>query len=94
MINPAQLQAWLQLPDATRLNIFTETGRRIGLPAHAIEKDWWVVHTLALVFSMECSSALVFKGGTSLSKGWGLIQRFSEDIDLPLTAIIWAFRTI
>ena len=84
MIDKTSLMAWLQLPDATRRNIFTETGRRIGLPAVAVEKDWWVVHTLTLVFSMECAPALIFKGGTSLSKSWGLIQRFSEDIDLAI----------
>ncbi|MBN8820968.1 MULTISPECIES: nucleotidyl transferase AbiEii/AbiGii toxin family protein [unclassified Spirosoma] len=84
MIDKVRLQTWLQLPDATRLAIFTETARRMGLPAVAIEKDWWVVHTLDLVFSMECAPALIFKGGTSLSKGWGLIQRFSEDIDLAI----------
>lgn len=84
MIDKASLQAWLQLSDATRTAIFTQTGQQIGLPAIAIEKDWWVVHTLALVFSMACAPALVFKGGTSLSKGWRLIQRFSEDIDLAI----------
>ncbi|SKC14802.1 nucleotidyl transferase AbiEii/AbiGii toxin family protein [Dyadobacter psychrophilus] len=84
MIDLPSLSSWLQLSDATKLNIYNETGRKIGLPAMAIEKDWWVVHTLALVFSMECSPALIFKGGTSLSKGWNLIQRFSEDIDLAL----------
>ncbi|AUD05408.1 hypothetical protein CWM47_28300 [Spirosoma pollinicola] len=84
MIDNVSLQVWLQLSDATRLAIFTQTGQQIGLPAIAVEKDWWVVHTLALVFSMECAPALIFKGGTSLSKGWGLIQRFSEDIDLAI----------
>jgi predicted nucleotidyltransferase component of viral defense system len=84
MIDLNSLQAWLQLPDATRLNIFNETGRQKGLPGVAVEKDWWVVHTLALIFSMECAPALIFKGGTSLSKGFGLIQRFSEDIDLAI----------
>lgn len=78
------LSEWFRLPDDTKRNIFAETGRRMGLPAMAVEKDWWVVHTLALIFSMDCAPALVFKGGTSLSKGWNLIQRFSEDIDLAL----------
>ncbi|MBC7389486.1 MAG: restriction endonuclease subunit S [Opitutaceae bacterium] len=84
MTKHTHLKEWLKLPDVTKLNIYTETGRRVGLPAVAIEKDWWVVHTMALVFSMECAPALVFKGGTSLSKGWNLIQRFSEDIDLVI----------
>lgn len=84
MINLTHLKEWQSLSDDNRLNIFTETGNRAGLPAFVIEKDWWAVHTLALIFSMECAPALVFKGGTSLSKGWNLIQRFSEDIDLAL----------
>jgi predicted nucleotidyltransferase component of viral defense system len=50
----------------------------------AVEKDWWVTHTLAIIFSMNCSKALVFKGGTSLSKAWNLIERFSEDVNLAL----------
>ena len=78
------LKAWLPLPDSTKLNIYRETGRKIGLSAVAIEKDWWVVHTLSIIFSMACAPSLVFKGGTSLSKGWNLIQRFSEDIDIAL----------
>jgi hypothetical protein len=78
------LKEWLQLPDTTKLNIYQETGRKMGLPAVAIEKDWWAVHTLAIIYSMDCAPALLFKGGTSLSKSWNLIQRFSEDIDLAL----------
>jgi predicted nucleotidyltransferase component of viral defense system len=79
------LQEWLQLPDETKIRLFAETSRQIGLPSSsAAEKDWWVVHTLATIFSMKCANALIFKGGTSLSKGWNVIQRFSEDIDLAL----------
>ena len=79
------LQEWFQLPDETKIRVFAETSRQIGLPSSsAAEKDWWVVHTLAIIFSMECANALIFKGGTSLSKGWNIIHRFSEDIDLSL----------
>lgn len=56
----------------------------IKQPVVSIEKDWWVVQTLRLIFEMDCAGSLVFKGGTSLSKAWGLIERFSEDIDLAL----------
>lgn len=91
MIDPLRLHAWLQLPAATRLGIFNETGKQIGLPGNAVEKDWWVVHTLALIFTMECAPALIFKGGTSLSKGFGLIQRFSEDIDLAIDRDYFGF---
>lgn len=78
------LKEWLQLPDETKRNIYAETGRNVGLQDVAIEKDWWVVQTLSIIFSMKCAPALIFKGGTSLSKAWNLIQRFSEDIDLAL----------
>src|SRR5512133_2246708 len=88
----AHLKDWLDLPAETRLNIFTETGRDMGLPAIAIEKDWWVVHTLSLIYKMNCARSLVFKGGTSLSKGWNLIQRFSEDIDLALDREYLGFK--
>lgn len=78
------LKEWLQLPNETKLNLYAETGRKMGLQAIAIEKDWWLVQTLSIIFSMECAPAIIFKGGTSLSKAWNLIQRFSEDIDLVL----------
>jgi len=80
----SHLKEWLKLSDDTKLRIFTETGRNRGLLPVAVEKDWWVVHTLSLIFTMHCAKWLTFKGGTSLSKGWNLIQRFSEDIDLVL----------
>lgn len=87
------LQEWFQLPDETKIRLFAETSRQIGLPSSsAAEKDWWVVQTLAVIFSMDCANALIFKGGTSLSKGWNLIQRFSEDIDLALDREYLGFR--
>ncbi|MDA3892269.1 MAG: nucleotidyl transferase AbiEii/AbiGii toxin family protein [Salinivirgaceae bacterium] len=64
--------------------IFEAIGNKIGIPASAVEKDWWVVQTLSLVQTMEAASHIVFKGGTSLSKAWNIIMRFSEDIDLAL----------
>lgn len=51
---------------------------------HAVEKDYWVSMVLRAIFSLPYAAAFVFKGGTSLSKGWGLIERFSEDIDLAM----------
>lgn len=53
-----------------------------GRPIHLLEKDVWVVWSLATLFGGPFADHLVFKGGTSLSKGYGAIQRFSEDIDL------------
>lgn len=54
------------------------------LPKQAIEKDLWVTAIIQICFSLPCADSLVFKGGTSLSKAWGLISRFSEDIDLAI----------
>lgn len=47
-------------------------------------KRWWVVQTLSIIFDMKIGEHLVFKGGTSLSKAWDLIDRFSEDVDLAI----------
>ena len=83
-MNSVILKEWFKLTDQTRRNIFAETAATIGLLDAAVEKDWWVVHALDVVFSTSIASHTVFKGGTSLSKAWGLIDRFSEDIDLAL----------
>lgn len=65
--------------------LFKEIQKETPIPPASIEKDWWVVQTLALVFQMEAAPHLVFKGGTSLSKTWSIIKRFSEDVDLALS---------
>lgn len=59
----------------------------IGLPPASIEKDLWVTQVLHALFSLPVSEHLIFKGGTSLSKAWGLIDRFSEDIDLAVDPV-------
>ncbi|MDP1727207.1 MAG: nucleotidyl transferase AbiEii/AbiGii toxin family protein [Bacteroidota bacterium] len=83
-MNKISLQEWLKLSDQTKHNIFEEISKIIGLPPAAVEKDWWVVRTLEIIFNSSIANHTVFKGGTSLSKAWGLIDRFSEDIDLAL----------
>src|SRR5690606_9827118 len=55
---------------------------RIGRPAHLLEKDVWVVWTLSSIYRSPIAESLTFKGGTSLSKVYRIISRFSEDIDL------------
>ena len=72
------------LEEAQKSEIFTATAQQKGLPDYAVEKDWWVVQTLDIIFQLEMAKHLLFKGGTSLSKAWNLIHRFSEDIDLAL----------
>jgi hypothetical protein len=55
---------------------------RTGRPTHLLEKDVWVVWALNALFTSALASDLTFKGGTSLSKAYKIIDRFSEDIDL------------
>lgn len=64
--------------------ILEQTAIKKALPKQAIEKDLWVTTILQIVFSLPCADSLVFKGGTSLSKVWKLISRFSEDIDIAI----------
>lgn len=69
---------------AEKAAIFTEIATQKGMKPFAVEKDWWVSRTLEIIFQMPIAKHLVFKGGTSLSKAWKLINRFSEDIDLAI----------
>lgn len=80
------------LPKNEKINILQKTGDTIGLLAFAVEKDWWVMQTLSIIFEMEIGKYLVFKGGTSLSKAWNLINRFSEDIDLAIDREFFGFE--
>jgi len=80
------------LPAESKERIFNETGEQSNLPAYAVEKDWWVVQALSILFELEIGKHLVFKGGTSLSKSWGLIERFSEDIDLAVDRTFYGFN--
>jgi hypothetical protein len=73
-----------KLKPGEKTEIFKQISVAMDIHEAAVEKDWWVVQTLALIFEMDISEFIIFKGGTSLSKGWNLIERFSEDIDLAL----------
>jgi len=68
-----------------RQELFAATAQAMGITPAAAEKDFWIVWVLMQLFSLpEWADRLRFKGGTSLSKAYGIIQRFSEDIDLIL----------
>lgn len=82
---------WLKLTAEERNDILGLISSRTGLPAYAIEKDWWVTLALYAIFRSEWKDNIVFKGGTSLSKSWGLIERFSEDIDLVIDRSVLGF---
>ena len=75
---------FIKLPKQTRINAFTEAATRKALPSAAVEKDWWVTSVLHALFSLPYAEYLSFKGGTSLSKCYNLIERFSEDIDIAV----------
>lgn len=72
--------------------VLTQAANKTGLPVQAVEKDLWVTVVLQIVFSLPIANRLVFKGGTSLSKVWKVIRRFSEDIDLAIDPSIWGFE--
>ena len=75
---------FLQHTPAEQRQAFLLTAQKKHLPEPSVEKDWWVTQILNVVFSLPVADQLVFKGGTSLSKAWNLIERFSEDIDLAV----------
>lgn len=69
----------------TRAGLFGTTAQRLGTTPQNAEKDFWVCWTLDALFNgRNGGPRLLFKGGTSLSKGFGLIQRFSEDVDVTI----------
>ncbi|NCP84546.1 MAG: nucleotidyl transferase AbiEii/AbiGii toxin family protein [Bacteroidetes bacterium] len=79
------MNSFIQLSDDERRSVFIETGIQMGIPPFYVEKDFWVCWVLLNLFNSDkLSDKLVFRGGTSLSKAWNCIERFSEDIDLSL----------
>ena len=72
--------------DDERRDLFLTTARRMGTAVQNVEKDFWVCWTLDALFNGLAAGGprLLFKGGTSLSKAFGLISRFSEDIDVTV----------
>jgi hypothetical protein len=84
-MNPAFDEVLSAGPDAI-LSAFDTTAARLGTTSQNVEKDFWVCWTLDALFHglADGGPRLLFKGGTSLSKGFGLISRFSEDIDVTV----------
>ena len=75
-------EAFLRLSGKDRLDALGVAADRLGRPAHLLEKDVWVVWAIQQLFGSPIGTNLVFKGGTSLSKAYRVIDRFSEDVDL------------
>jgi hypothetical protein len=80
------------LPKDDRERFFKMASKANDMPFEIVEKDYWVVWILERLFSLEkMKPYLTFKGGTSLSKVYGLIDRFSEDIDLSIEKTFFGF---
>lgn len=79
-------QTVLAASERERRDLFLSTANRLGTAEQNAEKDFWVSWTLDALFNDLAAGGprLLFKGGTSLSKGYGLIERFSEDIDITV----------
>jgi len=76
-----------------RADLFNETAARMDIDVAVIEKDFWVCWTLRKLFGLSGDRpSILFKGGTSLSKAFQLIQRFSEDIDIAVDRQYWGFK--
>ncbi len=86
------MKAFFKLPAEERQLAFQQVVGEMGLQAVSVEKDFWVCWTLRELFSMPgVREHLTFKGGTSLSKVWKFIERFSEDIDIIVDKVALGF---
>ncbi len=86
------MKNFLKRPIKERKQYFSVAADQIDLPVHLVEKDFWVCWLLDILFKSKLSEHLTFKGGTSLSKVYGLIRRFSEDIDLSIEKSFFGFE--
>jgi Nucleotidyl transferase AbiEii toxin, Type IV TA system len=84
-MNPG-FSSFLRATPEDRRDAFLGTATRLGTPEQNVEKDFWVTFTLDVLFNGLPADhpRFLFKGGTSLSKAYGLISRFSEDIDITI----------
>jgi hypothetical protein len=77
--------SFLELPPEERRLYIEQAALRRDVSPVILEKAFWVCRLLGILFESEFADSLVFQGGTSLSKVFGVIERFSEDIDLSLS---------
>lgn len=79
------MSKWIDFSEDERKAMIQGVVAAKNIDEAAAEKDWWVTAILYALFRTKVADYLLFKGGTSLSKGWNIIDRFSEDIDLALS---------
>jgi len=78
------MDTWAKATPKDREALFNQTASVKGISSEIVEKDFWVCWILHWIFQLQGLPRLIFKGGTSLSKVFGIITRFSEDIDLVI----------
>lgn len=77
-------ESFFQLNDEERKEVLQRGAVESGIPEDVLEKDVWLVWTLDKLFTMPNAPEMAFKGGTALSKVFGAIERFSEDVDVSI----------
>ena len=82
---------FLQLPENEKIELINQMHEESNLPQVIIEKDLWITAVLHALFAPPYAENLSFKGGTSLSKCWNLIERFSEDVDIAINREFFGF---
>ena len=85
------MNRYFTLSAEQQILLLRQTSAKVGLPEQAIEKDLWVTVILQVLFSLPYADKLLFKGGTTLAKA-GLIDRFSEDIDLAIDRSMFGYE--
>lgn len=83
---------FIDIPEDRQRQAINTVALKTGLPPSSIEKDWWVTQVLKALHTLTYAGHIAFKGGTSLSKCWNLIDRFSEDIDIALSREFLGFE--
>lgn len=82
---------WINLEENQKIRLLEQMSTLTGYPVLVIEKDWWVCLVLKAIFQSKYADSVIFKGGTSLSKAYQLVERFSEDIDLIIDRHLLGF---
>jgi len=82
---------FIELSQEQQRIVFTQASAQTGININLAEKDWWICQVLSALYKLPSAEHTSFKGGTSLSKCWKLIDRISEDIDIGIDRIsrIW-----
>ena len=81
---------FIDLSDTEKNELFLRASASTQISPVLLEKDFWVCWLLNRIFRTDVAKNLIFKGGTSLSKSYGIIQRFSEDIDITIDKSIFS----